>query len=365
MSTDQFYQRCVGGHFHPVELVPAVYRALPGIDEGNFPAKNLLPDTLTKCPTLDQSPEGQLTNIQIMAYRIKQLERERDQLREIIAKKNDEPSIAVEPVDNETQNLNSRDSSVSPPPGIRRLKSRYPIPEIEGDVRPTSPGTSTSSDHLIPTMPPMILSERQRNFPRTNLDDRTHAVFRHSIPSNYRVRNLVKIPFLSRQQKWLNIAVDVNVPFSIAHPDLPAYVRYVQLAKIKPCHEHVNWFMDRKLSSCRAITQAELPIEFHEDRDILRFTFKLAETWTEPHVHVILGSDFFVGNTIQMFESYVSIKKGTYKPIRANYELLRVVNTGKEYPRERDFLVPEPEDGQQWTTIQYPNPPTPPRKSSI
>lgn len=364
MSTEQLYQRCVGGHFHPVELVPAKYHALPEIDEGNFPARNLLPETIDECPMLNQSTTGHLTNISILAYRIKQLEKERDQLLATMASSNLKSCQSNDHLDCEPQAHTSQRTTIAPPPGLSKSESSGSVPEIEGIERSPSPTTSTSSDHMIPMLPKLIWAPKAKDFQRMNLDDRTYATLRHSEPSQYRVRNLVKIPFLSRQGKWLTMAVDVNVPFSIAHTDLPKYVQYVQLAKIKPCCEHVNWFLDRKLTSSSAITQAELPIEFHKTRDILRFTFKLAERWTEPNVHVILGSDFFIGNTIQMYESYVSIKKGTYKPIVANYELLRVVNTGREYPHEKEFLVPEPEESQPWTVQQYPRPPTPPLKTS-
>lgn len=102
--------------------------------------------------------------------------------------------------------------------------------------------------------------------PRLNLDDRTYATLRHSVPSKYRIRRLVKIPFRSSHNTWLTMAIDINVPFSIAHPDLPNLVRYQKIVKIKSGNETVNWFLDRVLIADRAITQVEIPVEYLSQR---------------------------------------------------------------------------------------------------
>lgn len=362
MSHEQLYQRCVGGHFHPVKPLPIVYRPLAEIDLGDFPARNLLPDLINECPMLTRSTTGTLTNLQILAHKIQELERERDQLQEQLTSQNISQVNHIEPLEDETVVKPSQGSSTLPP-GLSLPPYLEDIPE-EDDNRPYSPVSSTSTDHLLPVMPELIELPDLVDRPRLNLDDRTYATLRHSIPSKYRVRRLVKIPFQSLRNTWLTMAIDINVPFSIAHPDFPNLVRYQKIVQIKPCDEIVNWFLDRTLTAGRAITQVELPVEYLNQRDTLRFTFKLANNWTEPHIHAILGSDFFSGNSASMYESYISFKKGTYKPIRSRYEILNVVNMGNEYPREKDFLIPEFESGRQWTVIHYTRPPTPPLKRS-
>lgn len=64
------------------------------------------------------------------------------------------------------------------------------------------------------------------------------------------------------------MVIDPNVPYSICHPDLAKLVNYTDIAPIKPCSEPINWFLDRKLKSEHALTQAQSSVSYQNSKDI-------------------------------------------------------------------------------------------------
>lgn len=172
--------------------MPITYYALPEINvAGEFPAKNLLPETLAKCPALNQSTAGQLTNMHILVYRICMLEKEHDQLRALITGNAVEPYVNHEHTElTETgKEVTSPEKSLIPsPPGLVSPTYLDTIPEEEDTIRSPSPISSSSSDHLLPMMPESIKIPDSPGHPRLNMDDRIYVTLRNSIPSKYRVR---------------------------------------------------------------------------------------------------------------------------------------------------------------------------------
>lgn len=189
---------------------------------------------------------------------------------------------------------------------------------------------------------------------------RTAAAVHYYQTLECRLRRLAMIPFFSNQRTWLNLVIDPNVIYSICHPDFPKLVDYSEIVDVKPCTEFVNWFRDRKIISDTAITQTRLRVQYKDQKEIFRHTFKIAKTWTEPFVHAIVGNNFFERHTAMIYPEYVTIAKRTFKPIQSSYKVLEVANTGIQYAREKECLVPEYGEKDSSDAIIFPRPPTPP-----
>lgn len=87
MDLTRKYQRCVAGHFHPIEFLskPITHRPLMEIDDkGNFPHRNLVPGTISSCPAPIANTDLLVKEVETLTSRVKELQLERDSLVKLV-----------------------------------------------------------------------------------------------------------------------------------------------------------------------------------------------------------------------------------------------------------------------------------------